>query len=336
MSVAVIKPGLLTSIQDLGRPGHAALGVGRAGAMDPVALRLANALVGNPVNTAALEISLIGPTLQFHRAAQIAITGAPLSASLDGRTLRHWCAQDVPAGGVLQLGAMPRGARSYLAIRAGFDLAAVLGSLSTDLHGGIGPWHARALRAGDALPLAVDALADRSDLQRGRPDATWSLDPSSWFDTDEQPVLRLLPGAHFAELDTASKSQLLETAFRIGVDSDRVGVRLDGASLHLAVPRELCSSGVAPGTVQLPPGGQPIVLMAESPTTGGYPRIAHVIAVDQPRLAQRRPGDTVRFTLTDLPGAHEALVRREQALVRLEAEILRRRTERHAQHRSEL
>src|SRR5699024_508899 len=139
----------LTSLQDLGRCGHAALGIGQAGAMDPVALRLSNALVGNPANAAALEITLVGPTLRFHRSAQVAVTGAPLAVTLDGRPLRNGCAHRIPADGLLQCGTMPRGTRSYLAIGAGFDLAAVLGSFSTDLHAGIGPWHARALRAGD-------------------------------------------------------------------------------------------------------------------------------------------------------------------------------------------
>ena len=312
MSIMVLAPGLLTTVQDGGRRGHADIGVGRAGAMDDVALRRANMLVGNADHAAALEITWRGPRLRCDAACLIAVTGAPLEAMCDGAALPMWRPVTVRAGAELSLGGMRRGARSYLAFAGGIGTPTLLDSRSTDVNAGIGS----ALVAGNVLPVAAPAMRE--------PQAKWSLDPAPWFDVDATQAIRVVAGAHFSRLDAAAQGHLLDSAFRVSADSNRVGYRLEGPKLALQRPLELISCGVVPGTVQLPPGGAPIVLMAEAPTTGGYPRIAHVIAVDQPRLAQRRPGDSVRFTQVSPATAQTLYLERERVLATL-AQTVRER-----------
>jgi len=195
-------------------------------------------------------------------------------------------------------------------IAGGIDAPAVLGSAATDLNAGIGAFGGRALRAGDVLERAARPHAP----VRTR---AWSLDPKPWFDLHPDAPIRLVRGSHADLLTAASQAALTGTAFRIHPDSNRVGLRLDGAALSLEAPCETISEAVERGTVQLPPAGRPIVLMAEHPTTGGYPRIGQVAAVDLPRLAQRRPGDEVRFRAIDLGEAQSRYLARERALARL-------------------
>lgn len=318
MSITVLAAGMLTTVQDGGRSGHAALGVGRAGAMDPVALRLANALVGNDIlvgnvnNASALEITLRGPHLRFDNDTLIAITGADIPAHCDGKPVLPWRPAVLRAGSELTLGAMPRGTRSYLAVAGGIDVMPMLGSRSTDINSRLG---GRVLAAGDVLAIATTRkiTSENHCVIAGN----WSLDPRPWFDPDPQTPIRVIAGTHFPHLDNASQRALFATAFRIDADSNRVGYRLRGATLALREPLELVSAGVVPGTVQLPPGGDPILLMAEAPTCGGYPRIAQVITVDLPRLAQRPPGGMVRFAETSLDEAQTRYLERERALARI-------------------
>jgi antagonist of KipI len=315
MSISVLASGMLTTVQDRGRHGHAALGVGCAGAMDAVALRVANLLIGNVENAAGLEITLRGPRLRFEQDTLIAITGADIQVHCAGEPVPAWRPLRLPAGSELVFGGISRGTRSYLAIAGGIDIAAVLGSRSTDVNAGLG---GRVLATGDVLAIA----APRKDLgalvrSADRSPGNWSLDPRPWFDPDPRTPIRVVTATHFAQLDLASQRTLFAASFRIDADSNRVGYRLRGATLALREPVELVSAGVVPGTVQLPPGGDPIVLMAEAPTCGGYPRIAQVIAVDLPRLAQRPPGATVHFAETSLQEAQTRYLERERALARI-------------------
>ena len=322
MSIEVIKPGLLSSLQDAGRHGHASLGLGRAGAMDLPAWRLANALVGNVHHEAALEITLAGPTLRFRCDAVIALTGAIVDARADGEPLPPWTACFLPAGTVLRMGGMRHGCRSYLAVRGGFDVAPVLGSRSTDLHARVGPLEGRGLQAGDELPMAT---TDAAPWIRSRTlhALRWGLDPQPWLDDAKAP-LALLRGHHHEAMDEASQRALFSQRFMLSKDSNRTGARLDGSPLALRQPLELISEATVPGTVQLPPSGQPIALLAEAPVTGGYPRIGQVAAVDLPRLAQRRPGDTVSFREVTFDEAMDRLDAREEALQRLLRRIAQR------------
>ncbi|HET6432593.1 biotin-dependent carboxyltransferase family protein [Dyella sp.] len=320
MSLRVLQAGLLTTVQDGGRPGHAALGLGRAGAMDRPAWRLGNALVGNVGDEAALEIALRGPVLRIERATRLALTGAPIDARLDNVALPPWTAVDAPAGSTLRLGGMRQGCRSYLALRGGIATEPVLGSRSEDVHARIGPLGGRALRAGDVLPLgaAFDAASiSRVSVRR------WGVDPRSWFDFAMMPIA-LLPGSHVDALDDDARHQLHGARFRVSASSNRTGSRLDGPALHLRAPLELISAAVLPGTVQLPPSGQPIVLMAEAPVTGGYPRIGQIAAADLPRIAQRRPGDAVCFEAVSLAQALDRQHDREQQLQRLVQRVIAR------------
>jgi antagonist of KipI len=216
-----------------------------------------------------------------------------------------------------------RGFRGYLAIAGGFAVERVLGSASTDLNAALGPFEGRTLRRGDVLATGSHKPASVPRHVTHLP-AHWSLDPRPWFDTDPVRPIRFIRGSHFDALDATSQRALFESTFRISGDSNRVGLRLDGAALALRAPLELVSEAVAFGTVQLPPGGQPIVLMAEHPTTGGYPRIAQVAAIDLPRLAQRRLGATLRFAEIGLDDAQTRYLRREHELARLAEAIAQR------------
>ncbi len=309
MSVTVIRPGLLSSLQDAGRPGHAALGVGRAGAMDLPAWQLANALVGNRRGEAALECTLAGPGLRFGQAAVIALTGAAIAARVGSQAIPPWTTCLLPAGSVLQLGGMSRGCRSYLAVRGGFDVPPLLGSRSSDLHARIG----RALQAGDVLPVGAAAPLRALPARQNVRVLGWGPDPQPWFDFARRP-LALLHGSHWAALDSASQRQLYGGRFTLSKDSNRTAGRLDGQPLHLETALELVSEATLPGTLQLPPSGQPIALLAEAPVTGGYPRIGQVAATDLPRLAQRRPGDTVCFRESTLEQASARLAARQRRL----------------------
>lgn len=323
MSVTVIKPGLLSSLQDAGRPGHAALGVGRAGAMDPPAWQLANALVGNTGGEAAIECTLVGPSLRFEQAAVIALTGATITARVGEHTVPMWTTCHLPAGSLLHLGGMASGCRSYLAVRGGFDVPLLLGSRSSDLHARIGYAHGRALRAGDVLPIgAATPLAGSAAGTHLRP-LGWSLDPQPWFDFAQRP-LALLRGSHWAQLDAASQQLLFGGKFSLSKDSNRTASRLDSHTLQLRAPLELISEAALPGTVQLPPSGQLIALLAEAPVTGGYPRVGQIAEVDLPGLAQRRPGDTVCFHETTLDEALTRLAAHRQRLTRLLGTIAQR------------
>jgi biotin-dependent carboxylase-like uncharacterized protein len=311
MSITVLRAGTLTTLQDHGRHGWAALGVGASGPMDDVAFRLANALAGNAGDAVALELTWSGPRLRFEREALVALTGADCDARVGDHALPPWRAVRVGAGSELDCGRMRHGARAYLAIAGGIVSPGVLGSAATDINAGIGALGGRPLRSGDVLELAA--------TRTHAPPRTraWSLDPQPWFDPHGDAPIRLLRGSHADGLTASSQAGLFDTAFRIHPDSNRVGLRLEGARLAFEAPCETISEPVARGTVQLPPAGRPIVLMAEHPTIGGYPRIGHVAAIDLPRLAQRRPGDEVRFRAIDLDEAQSRYLARERALARL-------------------
>jgi antagonist of KipI len=328
MSIRVLKPGLLTTLQDRGRSGLAAFGIGSAGPMDEVAFRLANALVGNGDDAAALEISLIGPRLHFGADAVVALAGAEFDARVGTEAMAGWQRRRVAAGDVLDCGRVRHGARAYLAVAGGFEAQVVLGSRSCDVNAGLGPPHGRPLRDGDALPIvrmrddATRAWQHVGSAHAAEP--AWSLDPRPWFDPDPGHAIHLIRGHHFDALDEASREALFTAEFKLAPDSNRVGFRLDGPRLALAAPLELISEAVAFGTLQLPPGGQPIALLAEHPTTGGYPRIGQVAAIDLPRLAQRKPGDSVRFREIGLDEAQTRYLRRERELAQMIEAIAKR------------
>ncbi|HEU4812647.1 MAG TPA: biotin-dependent carboxyltransferase family protein [Xanthomonadaceae bacterium] len=307
MSVRVLAPGLQATVQDGGRHGFRHLGVGTAGALDPYSHAVANLLVGNPVDAPVLEAALAGPSLRFERPARIALCGATVDARVGDVPVPGWRPVDLPAGSELHVGRCREGARIYLAVAGGWSVPKLLGSGSTDLRGGFGGMRGRALASGDVLPVARTAEPTCDALRLAR----WWIDPAPDLAFTTAAIVRILSGHDMTDPGDA----LYATPWRVAAASDRQGLRLEGAALALdpASSRvsERVSEPVAPGTVQLPAGGQPIVLLADAQTHGGYPRIGHAIASDLPRLAQLRPGDTVRFApCTPLEAAR---LRREQA-----------------------
>lgn len=302
MTIEVLRPGQLTTVQDLGRPGHQHEGVPESGAMDRHAARLANMLVGNDDGDALLEVTLTGPTLRFARAGTIALGGADFGATLDGECVAPWRAFPVAAGSTLTLGAARDGCRAWLAVSGGIDVPIVLGSRSTCLVAAFGGFEGRALRAGDALPLGPPPLAS----------------PRRALAASLRPVhgstLRLVAGVQLDGLEEESRAALFGARFGVSARSDRMGYRLEGPALHMRAHVELLSAAVPMGTVQLPPGGAPIVLMADHQTTGGYPIVGHVAAVDLGVVAQLRPGDTVAFEELSLDDAQRLYLERERAV----------------------
>ncbi|NML67163.1 biotin-dependent carboxyltransferase family protein [Hymenobacter sp. RP-2-7] len=327
MSISLIRPGLLTTVQDLGRPGYRAAGVPLGGALDAPALRLANLLVGNAPGEASLEITLAGPTLRFEAPHLLALVGADLSATLDGKPLPLGRPVAVQAGTVLAFGAARAGCRAYLALAGGLGLPPVLGSCSTLVRAALGGLHGRALLAGDVLPApgpggpgaalrARLALAFQGSSHAAAP---WHPAPAERPALAAAPVLRALPGPEYAEFAPESQRAFWQQPFTVTPAADRMGYRLAGPPLARLAGAELLSSAVAPGTVQVPPGGQPIVLLADCQTTGGYPRLAHVIAPDLGLLAQARPGTPLRFQQLSQAEAHALYLAQEAQLRTLAA-----------------
>lgn len=301
MSIRVLRPGLMTTVQDHGRHGLQHVGLCPGGAMDPIALALANALVGNDPGEAALEITVIGPELAFEQDALVALCGAEFKGSFP-----HNRPVFAPAGSRFNVGRAVRGARAYLAVAGGFGVEPVLGSRSTYLPGRFGGFEGRALKHGDLLPLRDPAAAARfAKLKKTRDGSVrWSAPPLTL--PDREPILlHVLEGQHFGSFDSNAQRSFFDTIWKIAPESNRMGFRLAGLALVRSDPQEILSGPTALGTVQVPANGLPIALMADHQTTGGYPRIAEIVSADVARLAQLAPGGTVHFARCDLGLAAE-------------------------------
>lgn len=317
MSIEVIKPGALSTFQDLGRTGYQHLGIPVNGVMDERAHRLANALVGNLPQSATLEITLMGPVLKFHHEAVIAISGADLGARIQGEPLALDQVAVVAAGSELSFGKRSAGLRAYLAVRGGFAVDAAMGSASTYTRGGYGGHAGRPLKKGDLLETGP--YVQSSKLAR-LAQVVKSL--SSAFDDavalpPDAPI-RVIPGREWTYFSPHARQALEAAPYRISPQSDRMGYRLEGEKLELTEPREVVSEAVSFGSIQVPADGQPIILMADRQTTGGYPKIGHVCAVDLPRLAQKMPGETIRLKVVDLGTAQRLMLSQERSFAALE------------------
>jgi KipI family sensor histidine kinase inhibitor len=315
----VIHSGMQTTVQDLGRSGHQAVGVTVGGAMDREAAQVANWLVGNAGGAPVLEAVLTGPELRFTREALIAVTGGDVAGLPGWRPIR------VRPGDVLDLRRIETGARLCVAVAGGWDVPAVLGGRGTHLRAGFGGFCGRALRAGDELGTGPVSLAAEA----------WLSDPESpvvagWFITPRwrppysaAPRARIVRGPQAHGFCGEAWRRFLGEAYEVQGQSDRMGLRLAGPTLALGQPHEMPSESVAFGSVQVPPDGQPIVLLADRQTLGGYPKIANVVTVDLPLLAQLKPGDTVRFQEVDGVEAERLLFDRERALSGLRDSVAR-------------
>ena len=314
MSASVLRGGTASSLQDRGRFGLRHLGIGSGGALDAYAFAVANLLVGNRSDATVLEVTLQGPRLRFERSAHVALCGAPFDAQVDGVALPAWCSARGPAGAVLDIGPCRVGMRGCLAIGGGFVAEERLGSASTDLRAGFGGLAGRPLRAGDVLQWSGD-VGQLAGFER---DAGWiDWTPDHVF--ADATTVHLLPGR-----DTPTDDALFETHWRVASASNRQGLRLEGPVLVLTDARESVSEPVAPGTVQLPPDGRPIVLLADAQTVGGYPRIGHVCSADLPRLAQARPGSALRFAPITADAAAARQREQQQRLARIALAIAQR------------
>ncbi|WP_371477925.1 biotin-dependent carboxyltransferase family protein [Kitasatospora sp. NBC_00315] len=278
----VLRPGPLTTVQDLGRRGVAHLGVPRAGALDEPALRAANRLTGNAPGAAALETTLGGVALRALRPLLVAVTGAPAPVRVDGRPAAWGAPVTVPAGAVVEIGPATHGVRSYLAVAGGIAVPLVLGSRSADVLSGLGP---PPLTAGAVLPVGPEPAPGRL------PDLVPLAAPP------QELVLRLRPGPRSDWFEPCAEARLARDRYRVAAASNRVGLRTEGPAVGRAGTGELPSEGMVLGAVQIPPDGQPVVFLADHPTTGGYPVIGVVPPPDLAAAAQARPGTPVRFVL---------------------------------------
>jgi antagonist of KipI len=329
MALKMLRAGILTTVQDLGRWGYQRFGVPVSGVMDEVSHRLANWLVGNDETQASVEMTLVGPGFTVTRDTLLAACGGDFEPRVNGESMPRARPVLVRAGSVLEFGACRMGCRGYLALAGGVQVPAVMGSRSTFLRGGFGGFHGRALRRGDLLDAAAleperfPALHRRLAAERAR------MAYPRWSATERVDLLspgpypiRFVPGRHWPLFADALRQRFCSSEYRIGPQSDRQGYRLSGPTLAPEPPIETISEGVTFGTIQVPPDGEPIVLMASRQTTGGYPRLGEVASVDLPLLAQLPPASVVRFQPVTLEEAQSLLLAREREMARMREAIL--------------
>ena len=312
MNAIVTRAGFFSSVQDLGRTGFREFGVSLSGALDPFALRVANLVVGNDERAAGLEITLGGLQLRFNDERIVAWCGGEFDVHIGVALLPAGHAALVRPGDELKFGRPQIGCRAWLAISGGVDVPIVLGSRSTDLRANFGGFDGRALRDGDVIPLGP---------RPGSPIpattiSSWTA-PHDWVSPAKpSPILRFLSGMDWTRFNASTLQRLTSEPFAVSPDSDRMGVRLTGPELPRADNVDLISEAVVPGTVQVPPSGQPILLLGDCQTIGGYPKIAQVITVDLGMAAQVRAGDRVRFLEVSFGDAHQLFLQRERSLER--------------------
>jgi len=303
-TIQVQEPGLFTTVQDLGREGLGPMGVSPSGAADAISLRIGNRLVGNAEGAAGLEMTLLGGTLVFPEGALLALTGADFGATLDGKPIELWTSFEARAEQALRLGPTRSGARCYLCVHGGIEVRLFLGSASTHILSGLGGHEGRPLRKGDVLKIG-----EANGSFRKRTVAARMLE-----DLSLRKVLRVTPGPQSDWFPESSQRLFYGSAYRVAEESNRMGLRLEGAPIPAPPGGEMISEGVALGAVQVPDGGQLIILFVEQQTTGGYPKIANVISADFHSLGQLRPRDEVRFERVGWETARSLLREQEKLL----------------------
>ena len=287
----ILRPGLLTTVQDFGRTGYQYLGIPVGGALDPVALRAANALAGNAPGCGALEVLYVGPTIEIEAdSARLAFAGAnaaieifPDAAAITGTRIDTMRTVLVRRGEVVRIGSLSGGAVLYVAVEGGFDIKPAFGSIATDIRGGIGGWQGRAIIAGDRLPLCSMRATERDECRL------------KGFDLAPPSRVRAVIGPQNDYFASSEIEGFFASRFTVGSGSDRMGMRLEGRRIAHARGHDITSDGIAPGSVQVLGNGQPVVLMADRQTTGGYPKIATVISADLPALGRLPIGATIGF-----------------------------------------
>jgi antagonist of KipI len=317
MNLRIIKAGVLDTVQDMGRYGWQQLGINPGGAMDKWAAQTSNILVGNETKEAVVEIHFPASEFFFEKPVLIAVCGADFSPHLNGEEIP--CGQPVLVNrfSILQFYGIKKGVRAYLAIHGGLDVAVWLNSYSTNVKAGAGGFKGRSLQKDDEI--AIHSLSSELLSLLGKKEfiiLPWKAN-TNWDEKEEREIL-ILPGNEWYRLESSSKEKILNQFFTISHQSDRMGYRLKSEPLVTSISEEIISSAVSFGTVQLLPGGQLIVLMADHQTTGGYPRVAHVISAHHSRLAQMKAGEMIRFRLANQQMAEELLIKQQQHLLQLQ------------------
>ena len=311
MSTLVVEsPGLLSTVQDLGRPGYGPIGVSASGAADPLALQLANLLLGNQRDAAGLEMTLTGGRFHFPEGAVVALAGCDFVAHFGGGILEMWIPHAISAGGTISFGSTHSGARCYLAVAGGIHVEPFLGSASTHLVSGLGGFAGRALRKGDVLKLGQASKPIRRRRMAKRVIDAWQ----------PRKTLRVTRGPQFDGFPAEAQKELFESAYAVTEESDRLGLRLHGPLLPATAFYGMITEGVTLGAIQVTPSGQAIILFVEQQTTGGYPKIANVIGADISSLGQLRPRDRVHFQMVSFEEAR-ALWIEQQALLADEGKL---------------
>jgi len=305
MSITVLNPGLLTTVQDLGRVGYQQFGVSVSGVMDPRATALANILVGNPDGEAVLECTMMGPHLQFNQANYIAITGGDLGATLDGQPVQTYKAFKVEAGQVLKFTMPKKGCRAFVAFAGGLDIPEVMGSRSTYMKAKIGGFQGRKLEKGDEIGFR----APNPDLPNPN---LRSMAPE--FVPRAEYTVRVVLGPQDDYFTDAGIQTFLSEVYTVTAEFDRMGCRLEGAVIQHKDGGDIISDGIAFGAIQVPSAGKPIIMLGDRQTTGGYTKIANVITADFRILAQLKQGDKVRFEKVSIKAAQEALMAQRATL----------------------
>ena len=300
--IEVQEPGLLTTVQDLGREGFGPMGVSPSGVADPIALRIGNRIVGNAESAAGLEMTLLGGTFVFPKGAVFALTGSDFGATLDGKPVELWTSFEARPGQILRLGPTRSGARCYLCVQGGIAVRPFLGSASTHLLSGLGGHEGRALRKGDVLRIG----------EVGGPYRKRRLAAKALERLAPRKVLRVTPGPQCDWFPESAQKMFYESTYGVAEESNRMGIRLQGAAISTTSSGEMISEGVSLGAVQIPAGGLPIILFVEQQTTGGYAKIANVISADFRSLGQLRPRDEIRFEQVDWEKARGLLMDQEK------------------------
>jgi antagonist of KipI len=319
--IGLHAPGLLTTVQDLGREGFGPLGVSASGVADAISLRIGNRLVGNVEGTAGLEMTLLGGTFVFPDGATFALAGSDFGATLDGETVELWATFEAKRGQTLRLGPTRSGARCYLCVEGGIEVKHFLGSASTHLLSGIGGYEGRALRKGDVLKIGTVSVdgekrTGKNGRSTGDPGAIGKrrLAPRALERLRTRKVLRAMPGPQSEWFPESVHKQFYGSTYRVTEESNRMGIRLEGKAVPAPAGGEMISEGVSLGAVQVPEGGNPIILFVEQQTTGGYPKIANVISADFHSLGQLRPRDEIRFERVDWETARSLLIEQEKLM----------------------
>jgi antagonist of KipI len=314
MAISIVKPGLLDTIQDMGRFGYGNWGINPGGVMDTYASRVANMLVGNEITEAVIEIHFPGAQILFEQNALISLTGADFTPTLNDEPLPLWRPIVVRKNTVLHFPRLQHGARCYLAVHGGINVDKWLGSYSTNLKVEAGGYFGRKLEKGDEISFHESSIYFPGLLKEGKDYQVlrWKAANGKAYNYPNE--IFFIRGNEWDWLNESSRSDMLENNFIIHPYSDRMGYRLKGVELKRDIQQELVSSGVNFGTLQLLPDGQLILLMADHQTAGGYPRIGHVITAHLPKLAQLRPSDCIHFSMVDVCMAEELLFAMQQEL----------------------